>query len=281
MGKCKVFTNSVSDLPVSLAQEYNIGIVPDIVISEGKEYSCGIDLEPPQLFELMRSSPALPTTSHPNIFIYQSCFKQAEDYDEILCITITSVMSGSFRTATSAAQALAEEGFAPRVYTYDSMQVSCGLTLMVLQAAQLAQDGKSAEEIIAHLDSIRDKVCLYFSLKSLDNAKKGGRVGDIKHLAAGLLKIVPMLTFRDGTAKDIGLIRHFDRAVNTLSSYYEKFAQKGQRVLIYHGDNHKDALRLKDLVLAIDPDCDIVIVWVGPAIGIYAGEGAIAIAFMK
>jgi DegV family protein with EDD domain len=279
MVKCKIFTNSVSDIPASLARQYDIGIVPDIVISDEKEYYCGIDIHPPQLYELMRHSSELPTTSHPNTFIYENSFREAADYQEILCLNITSVMSGSFRTASTAAQALAEEGFGPRVYTWDSLQVSCGLTLLVLEAARMAQEGKGAEEIIARLDSLRPRVGLYFALKTLDNARKGGRIGEIKFFAAGLLKIVPMLAFRDGTVKDIGMIRHFDRAVNTLATYFEKFAQKGRRVLIYHGNNEKDALRLKDLVSAIDPEADIVIDWVGPAIGIYAGEGSIAIAF--
>lgn len=281
MSGCKIFTNSVSDMPMALAQEYNIGIVPDIIIFLGKEYFCGIDLEPSQLYDMMRGSSVLPSTSHPNEYIYASCFREAESYDEILCISITSVMSGSYQTASLAARTLAEEGFTPPVYTYDSLQVSYGLSLMVLEAAKLAQEGKTAAQIMAHLDHIKSKIKVYFCLYTLENAKKGGRVGEIKSLAAGLLKILPMLTFRDGTVKELRLVRNFQKAVLDLAAYYKQSSKKDGFVFIYHANNEKDVLRLKNCILQDEPSANIHVEWVGPAIGIYAGEGAVGIAFIE
>lgn len=268
-------------MPVSLREQYNIGIVPDIVIFQGQEYFCGIDLQPPQLYEMMRKSSTLPSTSHPNAFIYANCFKQAEQYDEILCITITSVMSGSFQTACLAATTLAQEGFKTPVYTYDSLQVSYGLSLMVIEAAKQAQEGKNASQIIAYLDSIKNKIKVYFCLYSLENAKKGGRVGEIKSLAAGILKILPMLTFRDGTVKELRLVRNFQKAVLTLADYYKQSEKKGGLVFIYHANNEKDALRVKQCILLDEPSANIYVDWIGPAIGIYTGEGAVGIAFIE
>ena len=281
MGKCKVFTNSVSDLSPGLALQYNIGIIPDIVIFNDIEYFCNIDIDPPMLFKMMRESQKLPSTSHPNEYIYANCFKTAQDYDEILCITVTAVMSGSFQTSISAAKALAQEGFKPRIYTYDSRQVSYGLSLMVIEAANLAKEGKTAQEIMDHLDTIKDKVGVYFVMRSLENAKKGGRVGEIKCLTASLLGIHPMLTFRDGTVKEVRLMHSFEKAVLRVAEYYRKYALKGGRVFIYHADNEPDALRIKQRVLEYDPLADIHLDWIGVAIGVYAGEGTVGIAFME
>ena len=281
MGNCKVFTNSVSDLPSCYAQQYNIGIVPDIVIVKGKEYFCTIDIDPPAMYGMMRGMEELPGTSHPNEYIYTDCFRTAQAYDEILCITVTSIMSGSYSTASAAARTLAEEGFGPRIHVYDSAQVSCGQTLMVLEAAKMAGEGKSAQEIIRHLDLIKNKVKVYFVMRSLKNAKKGGRVGEIKCLAADLLGIHPILAFREGTIKEARLMHSFGKAVLHLRQYYRKSARRGGKVLIYHADNEPDAQRLKEQVLECDPQADVHVDWIGPAIGIYAGEGTIGIAFME
>ena len=281
MGGCKIFTNSIADLPSEFVKQYNIGIVPELVIIKDREYFCGIDLDAPQLYDLMRQTDVLPGTSHPNEYHYETCFRTAELYDEILCITVTSVMSGSYQTVSLAARSLAEEGFKPPIYVYDSLNVSCGQSLMVLEAAKMAQEGKSAAQIMVYLDSIRSKIGVYFCLRSLENAKKGGRVGEIKSLAAGLLKILPVLTFRDGTIKELRLVRNFQKAVLSLAEYYKKSAKKDGKVLIYHANNEKDALRLKECILKDEPSAEIIIDWIGPAIGIYAGEGAIGIAFIE
>ena len=281
MGNCKVFTNSVSDLPPSFAQEYNVGVVPDIIILNNIEYLCSVNLNPPELYKMMRGSRALPTTSHPNEYIYANSFRTAEEYDEILCINVTTRMSGSFGTANSTAKALAEEGFKPRIYTYDSRQVSYGMSLMVIEAAKLAKEGKTAQEIMDYLDTIRDKVKVYFVMRSLENAKKGGRVGEIKSLTATLLGIHPILTFREGTIKEIRLMHTFDRAVLRVADYYRKSGSSGKRVFIFHADNEPDALRIRQCVLEYDPQADIHIDWIGAAIGVYAGEGTVGLAFLE
>ncbi len=281
MSSCKIFTNSISDMPVWLTQKYNIGIIPDIVISQGKEYFCGIDLQPLQLYDMMRSSEMLPSTSHPNEYIYASYFRVAEVYDEILCITVTSLMSGSYQTSSQTARSMEVEGFKTPIYIYDSQQVSYGLSLMVLEAAKMAEKGMTATQIITHLDSIRSKIGVYFCLQTLENAKKGGRVGEIKSLAAGLLKILPILTFKNGTVKELRLVRNFQKAILGFADYYKQLAKKDSMVFIFHANNEKDALRVKQSILQEEPDADVYTEWIGPAIGIYAGEGAVGIAFIE
>jgi DegV family protein with EDD domain len=281
MGICKVFTNSVSDLSPHLAQQYNIEVVPDVVIFKNNEYLCNIDINPPELYQMMRGSRALPTTSHPNEYIYTTSFRTAQEYDEILCINVTALMSSSYHTANSAAITLAEEGFKPRVYAYDSRQVSYGLALMVIEAAKLAKEGKTAQEIIDYLDIIKNKVGIYFVMRSLENAKKGGRVGEIKSLTASLLGIHPILTFRDGTVKEVRLMHTFERAFLRTAEYYRKNGRRGCKVFIFHADNEPDALRIQQRVLEFDPQADIHMDWIGVAIGIYAGEGTVGIAFLE
>jgi DegV family protein with EDD domain len=281
MGKCKVFTNSSSDLSPQLAKQYNIVVIPDVIIFKNIEYLSYVDINPLELYKMMRESLVLPTTSHPNEYMYADSFRTAEEYDEILCITVTSLMSGSYQAASSTARTLAEEGFKPRIYTYDSRQASYGLSLMVIEAAKLAEEGKTAQEITEYLDTIKEKVGVYFVLRSLENAKKGGRVGEIKSLAATLLGIHPILNFRDGTIKEVRLMHSFEKAFLHTAEYYRKNGRKGGKVFVFHANNEPDAQRIQQRVLDIDPQADIHIDWISAALGVYAGEGTVGIAFLE
>ena len=281
MAKCRVFTNSVSDITPEIASEYGITVIPDVVIFGDREYQTTIDIDPPKLYQLLRQVDYLPTTSHPNPYIYSTCFETASDYEEILCINVSSRMSGSMNTASLTAATLAEEGFGPKIYTYDSMQVSYGLAYQVIQAAILARQGATAREIMAELDQIRDRVGVYFCMSSLANAKKGGRIGEVKCLAADLMGIRPVLTFRDGTVKELNLTRGFDRALERVAKYYDERAKKGGMVFVCHANNEPEALRMRERVLNTDPDAQVRVEWIGVAIGVYTGEGAIGLIFRE
>lgn len=281
MAKCRVFTNSVSDITPEIASEYGITVIPDVVIFGDREYQTTIDIDPPKLYQLLRQVDYLPTTSHPNPYIYSTCFETASDYEEILCINVSSRMSGSMNTASLTAATLAEEGFGPKIYTYDSMQVSYGLAYQVIQAAILARQGATAREIMAELDQIRDRVGVYFCMSSLANAKKGGRIGEVKCLAADLMGIRPVLTFRDGTVKELNLSRGFDRALERVAKYYDERAKKGGMVFVCHANNEPEALRMRERVLNTDPDAQVRVEWIGVAIGVYTGEGAIGLIFQE
>lgn len=281
MKKTAIFTNSVSDIPPAIAAEYDIHIVPDLILFDTEEYRNNIDIDPPRLYEKLAVCKKLPTTSHPNPSIYINCFREAADADDIICINLTSKMSGSINSANDAKQDLEAEGFGPRIHIYDSLQVSFGLATMVISAAKMANAGASAEAILSHLDNIRDRIGVYFVMESLQNARKGGRVGAIRVLAADLLGVKPILMFRDGLVRDVGIVRGFPEGLERVLQYYKDRAQFGGEVFLFHADRadaaQKVALRLRE----IDPDVKIRIEWVGAVIGIYTGAGCIGVAFME
>lgn len=279
MKKCAIFTNSVSDLSPSLAEEYDVIVIPDVVVFGDREYLTNIDIDPPMLYRLMREHQKLPTTSHPNQNEYMKYYAKAAEYSEILCITVTSVMSGSGSTANLAARMMQENGFRPKIYIYDSLQVSYGLTYLVIEAAKMAQQGSGALEIIEHLDQIRDKVGVYFCMNTLENARKGGRIGEVKSLTADLLGIKPVLTFRGGTVKELGIARNFETAIHRIFRLYKYHAKKGGMVFVCHSNYEEVAQRLKEQILRFDPDAKVFVEWIGVAIGIYTGERTIGLIF--
>lgn len=281
MSGVRIFTNSVSDISPRLAEEFGVTLIPDVIIFEDREYLNNLEIDPPALYRLLGEKPKLPTTSHPSIGMYTDCFETAADYDEILCINLTTKMSGSYNTACIARDILNKRAGFPTVYTYDSLQVSHGLGIMVLAAARLAREGKTAKQIIGYLDSIKPHIGVYFVMKSLDNARKGGRVGAIRKLAADLLGVKPVLMFRDGLVRDVGIVRGFEDALSAIVERYRKQAKRGGEVVVFHADDRADAERVAERIRGMDPAAAIRIEWVGAVIGIYTGQGCVGLSFME
>lgn len=278
----RVFTNSVSDIPPALAQAEGVTLIPDVIaFGPGEQYLNNVDIGPPALYKKLASSPVLPTTSHPNLAQYEDAFRAAGDCTEILCINLTSKMSGSYNTACTARKMLMEEGFTVPITVYDSLQVSFGLCILVLEAARMARAGASAAQIVARLDEMRDQVGVYFVMESLANARKGGRVGAIRVLAADLLHVKPVLMFRDGLVRDVGIVHGFEAAVEQVIDRYRKQAKYGGEVFVFHADREALARQVCIRLLGIDPAATVHIEWVGAVIGIYTGAGCIGLAFRE
>lgn len=278
----KIFTNSVSDLTPQYAQELGVTMIPDIIaFSAEEQYRNNEEIDPPALYRRLAVCQKLPTTSHPNLEQYMQAFRSASDADEILCISLTSKMSGSYGTACSARQLLQEQGFAVPIRVYDSLQVSYGLAFLVRQAARMAQRGDTADQIMEQLDLLRPKVGVYFVMESLENARRGGRVGAIRVLAADLLKVKPILTFRDGLVYDQGVVRGYSKAVDRVLERYRQKAQFGGEVFLFHADRQELAEEVEKRLLEMDPQAKIQIGWVGAVIGIYTGPGCLGLAFQE
>ena len=140
MSSVRVFTNSVSDLSPEWAEKEGIILIPDtIAFGEQEQYLNNIDIDPPALYRRLETAEALPKTSHPNIAQYIEAFSSVEE--EVLCICLTSRMSGSYNTACTAAKMMAEEGGHAPVTVVDSLQVSFGLALLAVEAARMAAAG--------------------------------------------------------------------------------------------------------------------------------------------
>lgn len=282
MAKVQILTNSVSDMSPALAQREGVILVADtIAFGPQEQYLNNVDIDPLGLYRKLAQAEKLPTTSHPNIDQYQQAFRSVEPGTEILCITLTSKMSGSYNTACTAAKLLAEQGDTRPITVYDSLQVSYGLTVLVVEAARMAREGATVAQIVERLDQLRDKVGVYFVMESLENARKGGRVGAIRVLAADLLKVKPILNFRDGLVRDIGIVRGYDTALEKVISLCLERRRRGGEVFVFHADRPQLAEKVKARILADDPDAVVHIEWVGAVIGIYTGPGCVGMAFLQ
>ncbi len=278
----KIVTNAVCDLTAEKAAEYGIELVPEIISFGSVSYLTNVDITPPELYKKMRQFKDLPTGSQPNVAMYMDAFESARGVcDEIVCLNMTSRMSGSFNTANLAKLLLEEEGFPAEIHVIDTLQLSHGLGFLAIEAAKLARTGKCAAEIVENIENLKSLIGEYFVLKSLVNAKKGGRIGAIRMAVADVFGVKPVLMFRDGTVSDVGLTYSDRQALSALVSWYEKRAERGRNVVVFHADNPADAEFVKAGINKLDPKAAVELCWLGAGIGIYTGDGAVGITFWE
>jgi len=276
-----IVTHTGCDMTLERAKQLSIVMIPDIVIYEERAYLNGVELEPVSFYERLSGSSKLPTSSHPNNRMFMDAFCGISGCEEILCLTCTSQMSSTYSTACVSAQLVREEGFPIPVRVYDTKQVSHGMGLMVEEAARLADAGASAQEIIEALDAMQNRIGVYFMLETLKYAYKGGRTGAIGLLATDILGVRPILLFKDGTVRDIGILRNAHESLKAVAGHYKKEAKKGGDVIVFHGNVPFRAQTLSHMIAEIDPDAKLRTEFVGPVIGLYAGPGTAGVAFVK
>ena len=188
-----ITSDSTCDL-CHLIKERDIKIMPLKVNLDMQEYYDGVNITPTDIFAFVEKTKILPKTSAPSVLDYQEFFKDlVKNGDEVVHFNISSKSSVSHNNAKMAAQ-----DFEGKVKVIDSMALSAGQGLLVLKAADLRDQGKSADDIEEVILSIREKVNTSFVPDRLDYLHKGGRVSSLTLYGANMLKIHPQILMQKG-----------------------------------------------------------------------------------
>jgi len=193
MARIRITADATCDLPKELLKSLHINTIPLYVEFKGQTFLDGVNITPEEIFKDVLAGGRIPGTSAPSIGDYHDFFtKQKEDCDEIVHLSISSRISASYQSARLAAESM--EG----VYVVDSFALSSGTGLLVLKAAQMAEESKSAEEIANITTALRKNVRTSFLLDRLDFLYKGGRCSALQALGANLLRLKPCIEMPDG-----------------------------------------------------------------------------------
>jgi DegV family protein with EDD domain len=191
--KIRITSDSTCDLN-HLVEERSIGIMPLQVNLGENAYRDGVDITPEKIFAYVAETGVLPKTAAPSIGEYEEFFtKELEGYDALIHFNISSKSSGSHNFAKNAA-----ENFNGKVFVVDSKALSSGQGLLVLKACDMRDEGKTAEEIVAAVEEIRERINTSFVPDNLDYLHKGGRVSGMIKTIAGAFKIHPQIVMEDG-----------------------------------------------------------------------------------
>ncbi|HBY94465.1 MAG TPA: DegV family protein, partial [Chloroflexi bacterium] len=210
----RVVTDSAANLPPSVAREYNVQIVPLIVNIGGTGYREGIELGTEQFYNLLPQASPVPTTSQPSPADFEAVFSRVlAAGDEVVAVTLSSELSGTYNSAVQAAVALGEH--AP-ITIVDSRSVSAGEALMVAAAARAAIAGHSRAEITEMLGPMVDETLLIFTLETLEYLKRGGRIGGARAFLGSILRVQPVILIKDGRVEAGDRARNRRRAIERL-----------------------------------------------------------------
>lgn len=276
----KIIADSCSDLSPELIEKYQIGIVPlDVLIGE-TNYKDGVTLSTSQLFELVAQTGVLPKTSAPSFAAFQEAFNHP---GEIAYISIGSKLSATYQSALLARETLNRDD----IHIIDSLNLSTGIGLLVIAAAELAAQGLTAPQITAEITQLVPKVHSSFVIDTLEYIYKGGRCSAIEMLVGGILKIRPVIEVRsDGT---LGVKRKVNGTrKKALLSMVEDFAcdidnLDKRRVFITHtltDEATADAYFLKSEIDKLVSVEEILFTTAGATIASHCGPETIGILYL-
>lgn len=276
MSKIHIVTDSTSDLRPDVIEKYNLHVVPLNIQIGGESYLDRVDLQPQEFLELMKKTPELPKSSQPAPGIFKELYDRlGEDGGQVLSIHMTGGMSGTVESARTAAQLTDTD-----VTVIDSRYISYALSFQVIEAAEMAQQGKSMEEIVERVNKVRENTKLFVVVDTLDNLVKGGRIGKGRAMIGSFLKIKPIASLDGGEYTPVSKARSYNQVVSYLmDDFLARTAGKTVKgVGIVHADGQAMAEPLREKIRESGFQ-DIKYDYTTPVISTHTGIGAIGFMF--
>jgi DegV family protein with EDD domain len=273
----RIVTDSSCDLPQAMADALGIRIVPLSVRFGDTEYIDRTTITATEFWSKCAASATLPETAAPSPGSYEETYRSlaAEGATAIVVVALSSDLSATMQSAELAARAVAP-GIDVRIV--DSRNASMGLGLTVLACAELAKNGASADEVVARAHSVIPRTRVFAALDTLDNLKKGGRIGGAKAMLATVMSIKPLISITNGLVEEAGKQRTRSKALAHLVDILRNQEVPIERLSILNAqcsDIDAFVAMVKEVYTG-----EIIVGDIGAVIGTHAGQGTIGIVFL-
>ena len=273
MRKIALITDSACDLDLNTLKENNINLLPLRIIYSNSDYRDRIDISPQEVYDNLEKE--VPKTSLPSAQETEEILNKLEEegYTHVICISISSGLSGSF----NALRLALEDHPKLTSFVYDSKILAYPQGEIVLEVAKLIKEGKSYEEIVREIPEIRKRVIGYFTINTLEYLKRGGRIGRLAGTVGELLNLKPIITTdEDGVYYNVAKVRGRKQSLSKMTELLKGYLAKGKcEVAVLHAGCEDEAIKymnsLKDLTNVVS----IKIAEISPALGIHGGPGLI------
>ena len=273
----RVVTDSACDLPGRVVAEHAVTVVPLSIRFGETELVDGRDLTVEDFWARCAASPRLPETAAPSPGAFAEAFRSlaGEGADGVVCVNLSSRLSATIQAAQAAATEVA--GTVP-VQVIDSKTASLGQGILVLAAARMAAEGKGMEDVVGAVTDLVGRVRLIATLDTLENLKRGGRIGGAQAFLGSMLSIKPVIQVIDGAVEQESKQRTRSRSLRYLA---DKVAGAGgiESLSVMHAQA-PDLNEFLDMLNPVVPRDQILVGDVGPVIGTHAGTGAIGCAYL-
>lgn len=276
MNKIKIISDSSCDLSKEIIEKYKIDIVP-LNISFGEEIYVDGELEKKEFYRKMKESKELPKTSCPSPDMFLKSYEGEED---VIVLTIASKLSGTYSSALLAKSMYEENNPNKKIAVIDTESGSVAQGLLAIKGSDMIREGKTFEEIVERLESIKKDIVFYGTLETLENAIKGGRINPLAGKIINALNFKAIIKIGDGEVKPIDKARGDKNSIKkVIDKVYDTINEdENKSLIISHANCIEKANKVKELMLEKHSFENILIEEVGAVIGTYSSEGAILIA---
>lgn len=272
----RIVTDSACDLPDDLVGRHQISIVPLTIRFGDQEFVDRFELSAAEFWARCAATPALPETAAPAPGQFEDVYRRLADEgaDGVVVVSLSGGVSATYQSAELAARDVADT---IPVRTVDSRSVSLGIGTIALAAARAAEDGADLDAVEALARDLASRTRVFGALDTLENLKKGGRIGNARALLATALSIKPLIEVRDGVVEQAGKQRTRSKAISHVVSRLAEYEGRIENLAVLHAD----CSDVDEFVTMVQPyaDGDVVIGEIGPVVGTHAGRGTIGVAF--
>lgn len=281
MNKVKLITDSTSDLSDDLVKKHDIAVVPLYVNFNTQSFKDNVDITPQELYRKVSQIGSLPSTSATTPTDFVNEFKKYIDNGmDIIHISISSKISASYQNACAAA----EQFPAGRIRVIDSFNLSSGIGILVMVAADCIEGGLNLDETAKAVQNSVGKVDTEFIVDTVDYLYKGGRCSGLQMILSSLLKIHPIIEVEDGSMHLAAKIRGgrqnvLNRLVNDTIQNMSQLDTR--RVFITHSESDEDAAWVKNQLSGLNRFNEVIITNASCVICSHCGPKTIGIIRMK
>lgn len=280
MSNIKIICDTMNDVPQDIVNKYDIDVLPATIIFNEKEYKAGVDLSGDEFYKILRESEEIPKTSQITYATFTDVFnKYINEGKQILYLAGSSASSGTYQSAM-----LAKSDVEGPIYIFDTYSLCIGGGMLIKEAAIMANEGKSIEEIIESLEILKNKVQVYFSVDALDHLYKGGRISGAKAAVGTLLNIKPILKIEDGLVKQKSQVRGSKKIMpGLMDKLSEEVGGDFSEIDVYVAHNDDNELRdqfVEKVKEKLNPR-NVYTVQIGACVACHSGPDVLGIACLS
>jgi DegV family protein with EDD domain len=271
--KIKIITDSTSYLDKNYIEDENIRVVPLNYVFDGEDYKEGLKGEFNDFYSKLQSTDLFPTTSQPAIGDFVAAYEEAlKSHDQIVVITLSSKISGTYTSAHVAAEMVDSEN----IRVVDSLGAAATLRFLVQDAVEMSRKGMDAHRIQEELERKKDKLGIVLTTDTLEYLSRGGRLSTLQAGIGNILSIKPVIRMLDGELQLVEKTRGKKKAINRLLAYIPEGVD---RISLCHVTNTGEAEKLADTLRQTYPGASVTIDELGPVIGAHLGPRTLGICY--
>ncbi|MBQ1598506.1 MAG: DegV family protein [Lachnospiraceae bacterium] len=281
-----ILTDTNSGFTVEDAEEKGIYVIPTPFYIDDKLYYEGVDLDHDKFFELQAADHEIHTSMPLVGDVMDKWHELLDEYDEIVYIPLSSGLSSSCETAIMLAE---DDDFDGRVFVVNNQRISATMKLSAMEAKALADEGKSAAEIKEYLEEHKSESAIYIMVDTLKYLKRGGRITPAAAAVGSLLHIKPVLQIQGEKLDKFAMARTTKQGKQIMLDAIKKDAEErfedpdgsGLVMSIAHTDNQEEAEKLREELLSLYPNHQVVIDPLSMVVACHIGPGSLAVTVSK